>query len=41
MVTSQILSCYHTYCKACLESFMFEAGVITCLSCSKTTPAER
>jgi len=36
----KILSCYHTYCKSCLESFMFEAGVITCLSCSKTTPAE-
>ena len=36
----QILKCYHTYCKACLEQFMFQAGVITCLSCGKTTSAE-
>ena len=36
----KILSCYHTYCKSCLEQFMFKDGVITCLSCGKTTPAE-
>lgn len=36
----KILSCYHTYCKSCLEQFMFQDNVITCLSCGKTTPAE-
>jgi len=36
----KILSCYHTYCRSCLEQFMFQDSVITCLSCGKTTPAE-
>lgn len=36
----KILSCYHTYCRACLHQFMFQGQVITCLSCSKTTNAD-
>ena len=38
---SQILKCYHTYCKACLEQFMFKDNMITCLSCGVVTPAKR
>lgn len=37
----QILRCYHTYCKSCLEQYMYQDNVITCLACGQTTPAER
>ena len=37
----QILRCYHTYCKSCLELYMYQDNVITCLACGQTTPAER
>lgn len=40
-VPFQILKCYHTYCKSCLEQFMFQDNIITCLSCGATTPAKR
>lgn len=33
----KILSCYHTYCRTCVEQYMFQNGNITCLSCGKTT----
>lgn len=36
----KILKCYHTYCKSCLELYMFQDGVITCLACGMTTPAK-
>jgi hypothetical protein len=34
-----ILSCYHTYCRTCVDSYMFQSQQITCLSCSKVTQA--
>eukprot|EP00092_Neocalanus_flemingeri_P020089 GFUD01021750.1.p1 GENE.GFUD01021750.1~~GFUD01021750.1.p1 ORF type:complete len:594 (-),score=132.57 GFUD01021750.1:493-2229(-) len=34
-----ILSCYHTYCRTCVDTFMFLNQQITCLSCSKVTQA--
>jgi len=36
----KILDCFHTYCHSCLEQFMFQDRVITCLSCGQTTSAE-
>ena len=30
-----MLYCCHTYCKACIETYMFQGMQITCLSCSK------
>jgi len=35
----KILSCYHTYCRLCIEQFMFADGVVSCLSCSEITNA--
>jgi len=34
-----ILSCYHTYCRSCVDTFMFQNQQITCLSCSQVTQA--
>jgi len=36
---AKILSCLHMYCKRCLEDFMYNNGVITCLACSQETRA--
>ena len=37
---AKILQCYHTYCKQCLEQYMYNKGVVTCLSCSEETVAK-
>ena len=34
---AKILQCYHTYCKQCIEQYMFSNGVVTCLSCGNET----
>jgi len=34
---AKILQCYHTYCRQCLEQYMYSNGVVTCLSCGRET----
>lgn len=35
----KVLSCYHMYCKFCIDEYMFTSGIVICLSCGKETIA--